>query len=224
MPKGHRLSLGALHLLKELGLKGAVAHPVLISSREAGALLGVSQQMAANYLLDLTHRGYVKRALGARKQHVTITREGLGVLRREYADLKQIFGATGCLRLSGAVVSGVGEGRYYLSKDGYVRQFETQLGYTPFPGTLNVKLSGEALLTVEEIRVLGGVRIEGFEAEGRTFGGVTCYAARLNGEECHLIVPDRTHYEDVLEFIASRNLRKVLALADGDRVAMELLR
>ena len=38
------------------------------------------------------------------------------------------------------IVSGMGEGAYYMSLKGYRNQFIEKLGYEPYPGTLNVKL------------------------------------------------------------------------------------
>ncbi|EQD41924.1 Riboflavin kinase, CTP-dependent, archaeal domain protein, partial [mine drainage metagenome] len=67
-----------------------------------------------------------------------------------------------------------------------------------------------------------GIRIDGFQASGRTFGGATCFSARLNGHPCHLIHPDRTHYRDVVEFVAADCLRDALRVADGDVVRVEL--
>jgi riboflavin kinase len=224
MPRKPRLALGAINLLKMLALKGAASHPVAISSGEVGKALGVSQQTADNYMVDLARRGLVKRALGSRKQHLTLTPAGLETLKSDYLELKEIFETGKPIRFKGTIVSGVGEGRYYLSKKGYVDQFRSKLGYLPYPGTLNVRPAPENLAIMDGVRALPGIRIDGFRAESRTFGGAACYEARLNGTTCHLIVPDRTHYQDILEFISPRNMRKVLGLKDDDTVSMEILR
>lgn len=219
-----RLKFGAWSLLKLLGMKGAIKQPVVISSRELGEELGVSQQMADNYLMDLAARGLIHRTLISRKQHLTVTGPGIEVLHSEYMSLKAVFDGVDHTELTGTVVSGVGEGRYYLSKAGYVAQFRKELGYKPFPGTLNVKLDISLIHAIEGLRQTGGIRIEGFQAEGRTFGGATCFKARLNGNECHLIIPDRTHYKDVLEFMNPKNMRRTYHFKDGEKVAVEVFR
>jgi riboflavin kinase len=224
MPRKPRLALGAVNLLKMLALKGAASHPIAISSREVGDALGVSQQTADNYMVDLAKRGLVKRALGGRKQHLTLTPDGVDALKSDYLELKEIFETGRPILFKGHVVSGVGEGRYYLSKKGYVDQFRSKLGYSPFPGTLNIRPDPEHLTVIDRVRALPGVRVDGFRAESRTFGGATCYEARLNDTICHLILPDRTHYQDILEFISPKNMRKVLGLEDGDTVSLEILR
>ena len=75
---------------------------------------------------------------------------------------------------------------------------------------------------IETVRLWTGIRIDGFEASGRTFGGATCHVAHLAGRACHVIVPDRTHHQNVMEFIAAEELRAVLHLKDGDQVAVEI--
>ena len=146
----------------------------------------------------------------------------MDVLRSEYHSYRRVFEGPATVTFPGKVTSGLGEGRYYLTQPGYVVQFTERLGYTPYPGTLNVRIGGLALRTVALVRDWTGVRIDGFQASGRTFGGATCYAARLNGHPCHLIRPDRTHYEDVVEFIAPDFLRGALHVKDDDAVTAEI--
>jgi riboflavin kinase len=216
------LRRGELEVLKLLASRGGRTRPVVMSSRELGEELGASQQTADNYLLHLTREGYLERSLRARRQELRLTPQADERLRREYQTLRDIFERDSRLRLRGLVISGLGEGRYYLSQPGYVRQFRERLGYTPFPGTLNVRIGREDLPAVSDLRARPGVRIEGFEAQGRSFGGARCYPARLNRSPCHLVIPDRTHYTDVLEFIAPRSLRRILRLKDQQDVDVEI--
>lgn len=209
-------------MLKLLALAGADHTPVVFTSREIGEKLEVSQQAADRYLLALEAEGLLERSMAARRQRLSLTPAGLGLLRREYHSYRRIFEGPGKLSLRGAVTSGLGEGRYYLSQPGYLVQFSERLGYRPYPGTLNVRVAGESLRTLAAVKDWSGTRIDGFEASGRTFGGATCYSARLSGRPGHLIVPDRTHYQDVIEFIAPECLRERLSLKDGATVAVEL--
>jgi len=211
-----------LALLRLLALAGADRAPVVVSSREIGEKLGVSQQAADNYLVRLAGTGLLSRALGGRKQQLSLTPAALELLRREYHAYRRIFEGPGHLRMRGHVVSGLGEGRYYLSQPGYVVQFAERLGYTPYPGTLNVKLGGEDLVRLRAIKDWSGTRIDPFEASGRTFGGAKCVASRLNGRACHLIMPDRTHHQDIAEFISPEFLRGALSVQDLDPVDIEL--
>lgn len=217
-----RLKAEELLLLRQLAAAGADRTPVVLTSREVGANLGVSQQAADRYLLRLAKDGYLERSLAVRRQSVRLTARAMELLRAEHHAYRRLFEGPGRLTFTGEVASGLGEGRYYLSQPGYVVQFAERLGYSPFPGTLNLKLADDALRRVEEVAHWDGLRIDGFQASGRTFGGATCHRATMNGRPCHLIRPDRTHHTHVVEFIAPVSLRETLGIKDGDRVEIAL--
>ncbi|HEV2428448.1 MAG TPA: DUF120 domain-containing protein [Thermoplasmata archaeon] len=212
-PKGHELAI--LKLVAGLAQGGG---PIVVTSREVGEKVGISQQAADRYLVALEKRALLARRMAARRQQLTITPKGLEALRREYEGYRRIFEGPATVRFVGTVQSGLGEGRYYLSQPGYLVQFSERLGYTPYPGTLNVGVPEAAVPLIGTLRTWTGVRIDGFQAGGRTFGGATCHRARLSGRVCDLIVPDRTHHQTVVEFIAAERLRDVLHVKDGDAI------
>jgi riboflavin kinase, archaea type len=212
----------ALAVLKVLALAGADHTPIVLTSRALGERIGVSQQAADRYLVALEAQGLLTRSLAQRRQRLALTPAAMTLLRAEFQAYRRIFEGPARLAFAGTVTSGLGEGRYYLSQPGYVVQFSERLGYSPYPGTLNVRVGPPALRKVEVVGGWTGLRIDGFEASGRTFGGASCFPARMNGHLCHLIHPDRSHYQDVVEFIAPERLRDVLALKDDDPVEIEL--
>ena len=218
-PPTERRSRGeSLEVLKLLALAGADHTPVVLTSRELGERIGVSQQAADRYLVALERRGLITRSLAQRRQRLLLTPLAMEQLRGEYHSYRRVFEGPAKLAFSGTVASGLGEGRYYLSQPGYVVQFTERLGYSPYPGTLNVRVGNEALRKIAIVREWNGIRIDGFTAAGRTFGGATCFPARMNGQTCHLIHPDRTHYKDVVEFVAAVCLRETLPVKDDDAV------
>lgn len=220
-PSSPRARGELLAVLKLLAHDGADHTPVVLTSRDVGARLGVSQQAADRYLVALERRGLVSRSLAQRRQRIQLTPAAMELLRTEYHGYRRIFEGPARLSISGIVASGLGEGRYYLSQPGYVLQFTERLGYTPYPGTLNVRVDDAALRTLSVVGGWHGIRIDGFEAAGRTFGGAQCHPARMNGRACHLIRPDRSHYEDVVEFIAAERLRDTLHVQDGEPVRVD---
>lgn len=217
-----RLKIEELHLLRLLASQGAARTPVDLTSRAVGDQLKVSQQAADRYLVALERAGYLTRRLAARGQRLSLTASGLEALRKEFQALRRIFEGPARIQISGVVTSGLGEGRYYLSQPGYVVQFSERLGYKPYPGTLNIRVPPKDLVTVETVKNWTGTRIDGFQATGRTFGGATCFVARVAGRSCHLIVPDRSHYQDVIELIAPVSLRTALHLKDNDPVDVDV--
>ncbi|MES2154741.1 MAG: DUF120 domain-containing protein [bacterium] len=208
--------------LKQLAVLGALDDAVELASGEFAALLELSQQSASRRLIELTQAQYIVREMGVRKQRIRITSQGAGVLRAEHQAYQRLFERREGINLSGTVKTGLGEGRYYLSRGGYVSQFQAKLGWTPFPGTLNLELAGA------EANKLGFLRrnpvhlIDAFAAEGRTFGGVICHPATVAGTACAAILPDRSHYTTTLELIAPVRLRDTLPCKDGDRLDVEV--
>ena len=213
-----------LRCLKAIALRGGCKSPVFVSSQTIGEMLEISQQTASRRLKGLESRGLITRTIAADGQHVTITNSGEEELRREYQDFCRIFseGDKGYI-LSGAVVSGIGEGKYYMSLEPYKQQFRTHLGFEPYPGTLNIRLPSSALPVRKKIDNLGWIRIKGFSTDGRTFGDAKCLPCRIGSVPCGIVVPGRTHYpEDIIEVIAPVALRRKLGVEDTDTVTVEV--
>ncbi|WP_396610849.1 DUF120 domain-containing protein [Haloferax sp. S1W] len=217
-----------LATLKLVALDGGRSEPVKVSCSGLADRLGVSNQTASRRLQRLEEGDYVDREVVSDGQWITITEAGESALRREYADYRRIFETPSVVVLEGEVTGGMGEGRHYISLPGYMEQFTERLGYEPFPGTLNVRLSDDATRTRAGMSALDAVPIDGWEDEERTFGPATCYAAVVEADDetyepVHIIVPERTHHdESQLEIIAPDKLRDELELEDGDTVTVRV--
>jgi riboflavin kinase len=119
--------------------------------------------------------------------------------------------------MRGKILSGLGQAQYFLTREGYSRQFLESLGFVPFPGTLNVLLE-EPFPTEQRT-----IKIEGFAEEGRTFGECKCYRIKINGIDAAVVRPERSRYPpELIEIIAPVKLR-ALGLEDGDTVEVILL-
>lgn len=204
--------------LKQLALLGALDDAVELASAEFATLLDLSQQSASRRLIELSEAGLVSREMGIRRQRLRITEAGRGVLQAEHALYQQIFGGQDRIAIAGTVKAGLGEGRYYLSRPGYKAQFSRLLGWEPYPGTLNLELSGAEANKLRILKRSPVHKVEAFQAEGRTFGGVLCFPARVKGQECAAILPDRSHYTTTLELIAPVRLRDALPCDDGSHI------
>ncbi len=207
-----------LQTLKEIALLGALKNKIEMSSFELAKKLDMSQQTASRYLLELDKEGMITREFGIKKQLIEITPLGKEILQQEHLDYQQIFELTDRIHFKGKVVSGLGEGRYYTEQSGYVQQFKEKLGFTPHPGTLNVEIE---FIERNKLRLLknhNAIDIEEFETKNRTFGGVRCFRAEINGIKGAIVLPMRSHYSNVLEFISPDFLREKLNLKDNDIV------
>jgi len=160
----------------------------------------------------------ITRELGIKKQLIQITKKGVEILSYEHSDYKQIFDLTDRIFFKGKVVSGLGEGRYYTEQDYYKKQFNKKIGFYPYPGTLNIEIEYIEKNKLRHLRKYDSIVIEGFEDKNRTFGGVRCFKAEVGKIPSALVLPLRSHYSNILEFISKYYLRDKLKLKDGDTV------
>jgi riboflavin kinase len=207
-----------LQTLKELALLGAIKNKIEISSLELAKQLETSQQTASRYLVELDKKGMIKRELGIKKQLIMVTGIGEEKLQEEHLQYKQIFELTDRIIFKGKILSGLGEGRYYTEQDGYIEQFREKLGFVPYPGTLNVEIEYVERNKLRLLKNSKAINIDEFKTRNRTFGSVRCFRAKINGLDGAIVLPMRTHYSNVLEFISNDYLRKKLDLRDGDEV------
>ena len=214
--------------LLEIAKAGGLMSPVSMTTTELGNLVGVSQQTASRRMVYLEEHVYIKRESvdGNRIQEVTITERGELELFNIFKELKRIFKKySEEIMLRGRVSEGLGEGRYYVKK--YKEYFHRNLDMVPFSGTLNIKLLGERdIMFRAQIEVEGGIHLEGFSDETRSFGDVWAFQVNVGrGEPGSKMLPAyilkivRTHYEqNTVELISSHNLRKELGLENEDLV------
>jgi len=213
-----------IQCLKLIARMGGCQGPVRVSSQSLGSALGISPQTASRRLQSLEKQRLVERALTPEGQDIMVTPEGESLLRREYEDYCRIFGENHHrYTLRGKVITGLGEGRYYMSLEPYRVQFERLLGFSPFPGTLNIRLDSRSLPVRKRLEGIEWIRIDGFVADQRTFGSARCLPCRIGDVRCGIVVPGRTHYpEDIVEIVAPVGLREALGLRDGDELAVEV--
>lgn len=123
------------------------------------------------------------------------------------------------MKIDGEVTTGLGKAAFFLSQEFYTKQFEKNLGFIPFPGTLNVIVSNEYLPEISEIKN----NCQNLIKPDTEFGAVKYIEAKLNNQINGAIVfpAKTTHEENYLEFIAEKKLREELNIEDGDMVSLE---
>lgn len=207
--------------LKTLALLGCDQKPLKIAVKDLEKDLAASDKTISRNLKSLEESGFIERDISPSGQIIQITDTGMKLLSKEFADYKKIFNIKEHIDLEGTIVSGLGEGQYYISIDGYMEQFKEKLGFTPFPGTLNVKIKDYCFDLRKKMEEFPRVKIDGFSDGQRTYGASDCYPALINGICGYIIVPERTHYKiDLLEIIAPVKMREELKLKDGDAITV----
>jgi len=207
---------------------GAHKRTSKISTEYLAEKMEISQQTASRYLVELEGRGWIQKTTTPEGSLIRIQEAGIMELQKLHSMLHLILEAAypPSVTVEGTVFTGLGEGAYYISKEYYRKQFVEKLGFDPYPGTLNLKLTTDYdLKTRAELEAYPAIEIQGFKNENRTFGTVKCYPARIgNKVKGALILALRSHYDrSVLEIVAPVNIRKQLNLKDGQKVKVEIL-
>mgnify|MGYP000099502550 FL=1 len=214
--------------LKHLALAGGLDGEEKLSCATLAERLDASTQTASRRLQRLEDNDCITREIVSDGQWIEITETGEQFLQAEYASYRRIFEREMTVELRGAVTSGMGEGRHYITLSGYMEQFREKLGYEPYPGTLNVDLTEESVRSRARLDAFEPTTIDGWESEERTYGPAYCYRASIEAggsryENVHVITPERTHHgDDHLELIAPDELRDELGLTDGTEVTVRV--
>lgn len=123
------------------------------------------------------------------------------------------------LSLEGKIIAGQGNGKKYLALPWVKQQIEEKLGFTPYLGTLNLKLSNESTKLRLLLEKTNTLKI--LPAKGYCIG--LLFHATINKTKCGAVIPQIDDYpKDMLEIIAPANLRGLLNLHDGDYVSVKV--
>lgn len=124
--------------------------------------------------------------------------------------------------ITGRVCAGRGEAAGFVLLPWVLEQIRERAGFSPYPGTLNLRLSDQASLALwRRLR-----RFPGFvlEPPQPSFCSAACFLTTLPGNLRGIVVhPHVPSYpEDLIEVIAAVRLRDRLGLRDGDRLRLVL--
>ncbi|RLI43074.1 DUF120 domain-containing protein [Candidatus Bathyarchaeota archaeon] len=124
------------------------------------------------------------------------------------------------LLLKGEVFSGKGEGAEFTKLPWVRKQIKEKLGFTPYLGTLNIRLTERSVILKNLLKNAQGIEIT--PAEG--FHRGVCFKAYLMGLECAVVIPEVQDYpENTLEVVAPTKLREHLKLKDGSIIEIKVL-
>lgn len=121
----------------------------------------------------------------------------------------------------GEVFSGSGEAAEFIKLPWVRKQIAEKLGFIPYPGTLNIKLTKNDAKLKKLLKKAKPIEIT--PATGFCRG--RCFKAYLTDNlECAIVIPEIGNYpEDIIEIIGPINLRKRLQLKNGDTVKIEII-
>jgi riboflavin kinase, archaea type len=123
------------------------------------------------------------------------------------------------LSFRGRVYSGKGEGKKFIVLPWVEHQIREKLGFTPYAGTLNIRLDRNSLALKEKLKK--APRLELVPEEG--YCRAELIKAKITGLDCAIIIPFVPKYPpDEMEVISPYFLRQRLHLADGSEAAVTL--
>ena len=199
-----------------------------ISTVKFGEILGLSQQTGSRRINDLEQLGWIKRKVTGKTQRISITKEGANIMLMIYKELKKLLES---ILIIGEVTEGIHEGGYYVSIKGYYQQFKEKLGFEPYKGTLNLRLSDTDIeLLREKLKNITPIIIDGFKDLNREYGPVKCYDVYIsrmddknNKRKAAILDIQRTHHkENIIEILAKPYLRDYFHLKDGDKLIIDI--
>ena len=208
----------------QLLLLGA-KNPIELSTYDLAKSIDKTQQTDSQHLLFLEKNNLIFRYKIDGNDVIKISDSGLDYLKSVNQQITSAFDDNIPSILSGTLFSGLGEGAYYISLSGYKKQFISKLGFEPYPGTLNLKISDVIHKQFfDKLSKNDGILIEGFTDKKRTYGNVKCFPCTINSNiQGSIIVIERTHHDrSVIELISPIFLRKKLKLNDGDEVSVKV--
>ena len=210
-----------LDFLKSIALnhKGG---KMILNTSELAKDLNISQQSVSRYLILLEQDGYIVRRRTGTGEEVTMTQKTYDELKDQMNTIQYILGSSKDVFVEGTLFTGLGEGSYYISRDGYVNKIKEFLKFVPFPGTMNLRLTDDYSSFYSIVNKITGFDVEPFEQDGRKFGAIRLLRATMFENSVGIVLPERTHYERVLEIISPDNLRAKFGLKDGDKVSLTI--
>ena len=221
----YSLSSRELGLLIYLAQNRAIDKEIEVTTTQIAEFFSISQQTASRCLLKLKEEGILLWKSSPKGSLVQLTSKGNSILHQLRFELERaLHPDLASIKIRGSVFSGLGEGKYYMSRDSYFKEITAKLGFKPYHGTLNLRINVNDIDRLDLIRGSWPIIIKGFEEEGRRFGDVLCYPLKIPKIDAKVagIIPRRTHYgSNILELISDVYLREALNIEDGDEIIVE---
>jgi CTP-dependent riboflavin kinase len=121
------------------------------------------------------------------------------------------------IKFVGTVDTGQGNGKFFVEMPWVIRQLKKMFGFTPYFGTLNLRLTPESIQLCSYLTSQNGVMVK--PEDGYLPGYL--YKAMIFDITCCVVLPDVPNYpKDLLEIVAAENLRELLNVKDGDVITV----
>jgi riboflavin kinase len=122
------------------------------------------------------------------------------------------------IKFVGTVVTGQGNGKFFVELPWVMRQLKESTGFNPYSGTLNLRLTPECIKRRTHLSPQNSTIM--VKPENGYLPGYL-YKAMIFDTECYIVLPDVPNYpKNLLEIIAAENLRDLMNVKDGDTITV----
>ena len=124
------------------------------------------------------------------------------------------------MNVTGRIESGRGEAAYFTSIAWVMTGIERHAGFSPFPGTLNVRIPPDEVKTLKQLFAAKDFQLI---PDDPRLCSASFKHVWVHGIRCVTVFPQeeaRVHGEDLIEIIAACHLKRVLGLSDGDSITV----
>jgi CTP-dependent riboflavin kinase len=125
--------------------------------------------------------------------------------------------------ITGRIVSGVKKGAFFTQLDWVQKQCQKNLGFRPFPGTLNLEIEEEKIPLIKALFQKDGLALVAPDSNSCT-GQV--YPVSVMGVSGAIVAPAEdvsVHGKNIIEILAPVSLKEALDVADGDEIMLTLM-
>ena len=122
------------------------------------------------------------------------------------------------MKLRGIIQKGVGQGSFFTSLPWVKEQFQKATGFSPYPGTVNVRISEEDLPRMEDFFSTKDFEIVPTDPK---FCAGSFKKVYINGIPGAAVFPSedvRVHRKEIIEIVCGCHIKDTLHLTDGDPV------
>ncbi len=124
------------------------------------------------------------------------------------------------VKLTGTIQSGAGKGAYFTSLGWVISQLRKEMGFAPFPGTLNVRVADDDL---PKMKAFFSEKDFELVPDDPQFCSAKVKKVKVNGITGVAVFPSedvRIHGNEIVEIISSCHIKDALRLSDGDEVTI----
>ena len=122
--------------------------------------------------------------------------------------------------IAGKIIGGAKQGAFFTQLEWFQEQCDEKLGFKPYPGTLNLEISGEYLPIIESLDREGAIEII---SPDPNFCNAKAFRVSLGEIGGAIIMPDekvRVHPKNIIEIVAPTEIKTSLGVADGDFISV----